>query len=70
MGYEENVDGIESRLDVTSRIYALLMTSLSLTQKWLKQNVGQYPDQDRVYLDVDTVLASYPTLRPKSDVYS
>jgi ESCRT-I complex subunit TSG101 len=42
----------------------------SLTQKWLRQNIAQYLYQDRVYSDVNSALARYLTLRPKSDVYS
>jgi ESCRT-I complex subunit TSG101 len=42
----------------------------SLTQKWLRQNVHLYPHKDRVYSDVDAVLSRFPTLRPKTDVYS
>jgi hypothetical protein len=42
----------------------------SLTQKWLRQNIHPYPHKDRVYSDVDAVLSRFPTLRPKTDVYS
>jgi hypothetical protein len=44
--------------------------SESLTQKWLRQHLRPYPDRDRVFADVDALLARFPTLRPKSDVYS
>ncbi|ELU44753.1 UEV domain-containing protein [Rhizoctonia solani AG-1 IA] len=44
--------------------------SLSLTQKWLKQVLGPYPQKDQIYNDVDATLAAYPTLRPKNDVYT
>ncbi|TFK29905.1 UEV-domain-containing protein [Coprinopsis marcescibilis] len=44
--------------------------SLSLTQKWLRHNVQPYLNADTVYLDVDHVLSTFPTLRPKSDVYT
>jgi hypothetical protein len=44
--------------------------SLNLTQKWLKQVLGPYPQKDQIYNDVDATLAAYPTLRPKNDVYS
>jgi ESCRT-I complex subunit TSG101 len=43
---------------------------LSLTQKWLRQNIQPYARRDIVYNHVDAVLAAYPTLRPKTDVYS
>ena len=43
---------------------------VSLTQKWLRQNIQSYSHKDIVYSHVDTVLAVYPTLRPKTDVYS
>ncbi|KAF9005616.1 UEV domain-containing protein [Cyathus striatus] len=42
----------------------------SLTQKWLRQNIHSYPNRDRVFLDIDAALARFPTLRPKSDVYT
>ena len=42
----------------------------SLTQQWLRQTVAVYANKDRAYLDVDAVLARYPTLRPKTEVYS
>ncbi|KAG9042631.1 hypothetical protein FS837_010615 [Tulasnella sp. UAMH 9824] len=45
------------------------MTS-ALTQQWLRQVIGPYNDRDRVYADVDQTLASFPTLRPKTDVYT
>ncbi|KDR81574.1 hypothetical protein GALMADRAFT_60406 [Galerina marginata CBS 339.88] len=44
--------------------------SSSLTQKWLRQTVQPYPNHPRVYADVDSVLPRFPTLRPKSDVYT
>ncbi|CAE6460149.1 unnamed protein product [Rhizoctonia solani] len=44
--------------------------SLSLTQKWLKQVLGPYPQKDQIYNDVDATLAAYSTLRPKNDVYT
>jgi ESCRT-I complex subunit TSG101 len=45
-------------------------SSLTLTQKWLKQNTTFYSNPDRVYADADAILNSYSTLRPKTDVYS
>ncbi|KAG9031409.1 hypothetical protein FRB95_002773 [Tulasnella sp. JGI-2019a] len=45
------------------------MTS-ALTQQWLRQIIGPYSDKDRVFADVDQVLASYTTLRPKTDVHT
>ena len=42
----------------------------SLTQAWLRQNVQFYASRDRVFADVDSALARFPALRPKSDVYS
>lgn len=45
------------------------MTS-TLTQQWLRQVAQPYPSKDRVYADVDAVLASYATLRPKTEVYT
>ncbi|KII88560.1 hypothetical protein PLICRDRAFT_698920 [Plicaturopsis crispa FD-325 SS-3] len=46
-----------------------MSAGLSLTQKWLRQNVNSYPEKDRVFADIDAALGRYPTLRPKSDVY-
>ncbi|KAH7930812.1 UEV-domain-containing protein [Leucogyrophana mollusca] len=46
------------------------MSAESLTQKWLRQNVSSYPQKDRVYVDIDAALRRFPTLRPKSDVYT
>ncbi|KIJ44120.1 hypothetical protein M422DRAFT_67735 [Sphaerobolus stellatus SS14] len=43
---------------------------LSLTQRWLRQNITAYQNKDIVYAHVDAVLAAYPTLRPKTDVYT
>ncbi|KAH9946184.1 UEV-domain-containing protein [Epithele typhae] len=44
--------------------------SPSLTQKWLRQNLQPYPGPDLVYAHVDAALARYPTIRPKTDVYT
>ncbi|KAH9901305.1 UEV-domain-containing protein [Cubamyces lactineus] len=44
--------------------------SESLTQKWLRQNVQTYPNNDLVYAHTDAVLARHPTIRPKTDVYT
>ncbi|CAE6516780.1 unnamed protein product [Rhizoctonia solani] len=44
--------------------------SLNLTQKWLKQVLGPYPQKDQIYNDVDATLTAYPTLKPKNDVYT
>ncbi|KAJ7709942.1 UEV domain-containing protein [Mycena rosella] len=46
------------------------MDQLSLTHKWLRENVASYPAADRVFADIDAVLARFPSLRPKSDVYT
>jgi ESCRT-I complex subunit TSG101 len=42
----------------------------SLTQRWLRQNVQPYLHKERVYADVDAAIRRFPSLRPKSDVYS
>jgi hypothetical protein len=44
--------------------------SESLTQKWLRQNVGSYANSDRVYSDIDASLLRFATLRPKRDIYT
>ncbi|TFY73921.1 hypothetical protein EWM64_g10089, partial [Hericium alpestre] len=41
-----------------------------LTANWLRHNLQPYPERDRVFADVDAVLARHPTLRPKTDVYT
>ncbi|KAG2368509.1 UEV domain-containing protein [Suillus spraguei] len=46
------------------------MSTESLTQRWLRQNVTSYAQKDRVLLDFDTALTRFTTLRPKSDVYT
>ncbi|KAG1756823.1 UEV-domain-containing protein [Suillus paluster] len=46
------------------------MSAESLIQRWLRQNVSSYSQKDRVFLDLDTALARFSTLRPKSDVYT
>ncbi|KAH7889730.1 UEV domain-containing protein [Phlebopus sp. FC_14] len=46
------------------------MSAESLTHKWLRQNVSSYPHRDRVFIDIDAALARFPTVRPKSDVYT
>ncbi|KZT26235.1 UEV-domain-containing protein [Neolentinus lepideus HHB14362 ss-1] len=42
----------------------------TLTQKWLRQNIQSYARGDRVYADVNAVLSRFPTIRPKTDVYT
>ena len=42
----------------------------SLTQRWLRQNTAVYDAPDTVYAHVDAALARFPTVRPKTDVYS
>ncbi|KAG2145004.1 UEV domain-containing protein [Suillus cothurnatus] len=46
------------------------MSTESLTQRWLRQNVISYTQKDRVFLDFDTALVRFTSLRPKSDVYT
>ena len=46
------------------------MSSLTLTQKWLQENISQYKNFNRLYIDIDISLNKYPSLRPKSDIYS
>ena len=38
--------------------------------RWLREHAGPYDERDRVCADVVAALARFPTLRPKSDVYS
>lgn len=42
----------------------------SLTLKWLRQNIQSYAHADVVYAHVESLLARYPSIRPKTDVYS
>ncbi|KAL6300171.1 UEV domain-containing protein [Sparassis latifolia] len=42
----------------------------SLMHRWLRQNIQPYAHQDVVFPDVAAALARYPTLRPKTDVYT
>ncbi|EIN07404.1 UEV-domain-containing protein [Punctularia strigosozonata HHB-11173 SS5] len=46
------------------------MQQESLTQQWLRQNVQPYVAAGRVYADTDGALARFPTIRPKTDVYT
>jgi ESCRT-I complex subunit TSG101 len=46
------------------------MDQRTLTQKWLRENVVSYAAAERVFADIDAALARFPSLRPKSDVYS
>jgi ESCRT-I complex subunit TSG101 len=46
------------------------MQSESLTQQWLRQNVQPYAAAARVYADTDAALARFPSVRPKTDLYS
>ncbi|KAL5529055.1 hypothetical protein ACEPAG_5029 [Sanghuangporus baumii] len=41
-----------------------------ITANWLRQNVGRYQNADRVHTDVLAALDRYPSLRPKTDVYT
>ncbi|KAL5490480.1 STP22 [Sanghuangporus weigelae] len=41
-----------------------------VTANWLRQNVGRYQNADRVHTDVLAALDRYPSLRPKTDVYT
>ncbi|KAJ7109340.1 UEV domain-containing protein [Mycena epipterygia] len=43
---------------------------ISLTHKWLRENVASYAAADRVFADIDAALTRFPSLRPKSDVYT
>jgi hypothetical protein len=56
--------------DMSGLRYRSDMSTQSLTQKWLRQNTAPYLHTDRVYADVDATLARFPTLAPRSDIYS
>lgn len=49
---------------------AAMSAAESPTQRWLRQNTQPYAHRDSVFADVDAVLTRYPTVRPKTDVYS
>ena len=42
----------------------------SVTQNWLRQNITAYAHPDPVFAHIVSLLLLYPTIRPKSDVYS
>ncbi|KZT63064.1 tumor susceptibility protein 101 [Daedalea quercina L-15889] len=42
----------------------------NLTHKWLRQNIQPYPHRDTVFQHVDAAITRYPTIRPKTDVYT
>lgn len=54
----------------TNYCIAARNTGLALMDRWLQQNVRAYELPERVHADVEAVLARFPALRPKSDVYS
>ena len=42
----------------------------SVTQNWLRQHITAYAHPDPVFAHIVSLLHLYPTIRPKSDVYS
>lgn len=42
----------------------------NLIHKWLRQNIQPYTHRDTLFQHIATTLARYPTIRPKTDVYS
>lgn len=42
----------------------------SVTQNWLRQNITAYAHPDPVFAHIVSLLLLFPTIRPKSDVYS
>jgi ESCRT-I complex subunit TSG101 len=42
----------------------------SITQNWLRQQITAYTHPDNVFAHIVSLLLLYPTIRPKSDVYS
>jgi ESCRT-I complex subunit TSG101 len=42
----------------------------SVTQTWLRQNITAYTHPDPVFSHIVSLLLLFPTIRPKSDVYS
>ena len=42
----------------------------SVTQNWLRQNITAYTYPDPVFSHILSLLLLFPTIRPKSDVYS
>ena len=44
--------------------------ALSPTQIWLREHSRLYSEPHAVYADTDALLARFPTIRPKTDVYS
>ena len=43
---------------------------LPSTQSWLRENARLYSNSHAVYADADALLARFPPIRPKTDVYS
>jgi ESCRT-I complex subunit TSG101 len=39
-------------------------------ERWLREHAGSYGERERVCADVGAALARFPSLRPKSDMYS
>lgn len=46
------------------------MTALSSTQRWLQSVLGPYADAALVYAHVDALLARYPSLSPRTAMYT
>ncbi|KAI0736986.1 UEV-domain-containing protein [Fomitopsis betulina] len=42
----------------------------NLIHKWLRQNIQPYTHRDTLFQHIATTLARYPTIRPKTDVYT
>ncbi|KAH7103820.1 UEV-domain-containing protein [Auriculariales sp. MPI-PUGE-AT-0066] len=47
-----------------------MAAGVDLSRQWLRQVVQPYPDSNRVYADIDAALATYATLRPKTEMYT
>ncbi|KAF8654233.1 hypothetical protein AX16_003756 [Volvariella volvacea WC 439] len=42
----------------------------SLTHRWLRHQSASYPSHERVFADLAPALLAFPTVRPKSDIYT
>lgn len=51
-------------------LFVLIHPMSSVTQNWLRQNTTAYAHPEPVFAHILNLLLLFPTIRPKSDVYS
>lgn len=74
-GMAESVDSLGASCRIRSLTPATLSMAAAtglpeLTKQWLRQVSQPYADQSRTFADVEAALVTFPTLKPKTDVYS